>query len=929
MPSNRRSITILSHSAPIGKWLQCRALSAGSFELELRTSPFGRPRLYLTNIPGAGVFEIAKGLRPNASYRLEFREEEDNICGQLNKIVDISGPGIKGKRSYYLRKEGEYYLYGRAVDGRETRSKKNIFREWLEGIEGPPATMTLVSSAQNHIHLGTYKGQQVLVKKGLLPNKEYQLVFYEEEAAGGHLLKNLCLDVTADGRTKKYYFRFEGRVYFSAREQNWAEKDFSRRTNLKTKEPRKGKKEKPPRESGLLEASQIRHSLGLNERGIPINPPQKIQYKEGLEKAPFFTDLYQAVWWAQWLRQNTETPPRISRVIKDLWLHEKIPRQGLKEASFLARALEIFISLTETISIPTTTSYPLLFNFLWNQRGNNGFVSYVSALFIGGVLVPRKKAGFFRQLAAAYEYAQRNDWLIKLEVKDNPGKAFKKLILGKGKRSVSYRVLFLALIALGKLSCGNPRMLGMALNYVLNNLAFLRQELAQLSPLWNPLSNKENARADRTKRYDERAALILREFDRSKIVNKEGLPCPEEMKELVVALVANTFGPDIIQGENSSIYRRLELEQAQKPRLPMRKEEALFALAEKAPHMEDAFEAVEWLLDNRISNYSLGYHLDHLRYCQKLSPKADFAAHFIAGAADFILSNQEKVLEDVKKAFNAVFPKKTPTLFQIARRIFKEKIWQRKDLSKELSEQFVYCVVLVVFHLHWEEMLRFVKGKMQERDIGALIRRLAQQAKRNIEEDLSIEQAAIEALTALRQKSGDYRGLTKGEEKILIKLVQAKNVMAESILIEKYDPLIKWSASKYSKNKADREDLIQAARIETIRLARIFNAEKEASCFWAYAQKSLSFFCMRKAAAEALPIHIPHNIIWGINRIKKGRRAFVSLKGYEPTDTELAEFLSMNIEELRSLMQHDHRVLSIHAPVGNDGRTLGDLISSP
>lgn len=1014
LPRPLRGRFLFSHSALICNWLKNAMPGKIPPTLELTTQESNRPRLYLTFLQGVGIFELTKGLRPKAKYLVVFREEK-TPGGDPNKIIELSGPGIKGTKSYYLKKEGNYYLYGLETTGEKTTTKKNPLRDWFEGVGGLPPARQCVSDGQNRIHLGAYKGQNVLVKKGLLPNQSYEIIFYEEEETyQGERYLNLCLEAKILGQEPlKYYFRFRGRFYCSARAkalanreetpENVLEKRASIRVSLlvrdflegrgknpqereltiydggravltslsngepiflrglgqgkrkataifeerpngnvmvrvqekngleinrfevrvegeiktrPTSEYRKGKK-------ALPEVEQILDWLGLDKQGNLVETSGIVDYKEALTNAPFFTDLYQAVWWAQSIRQCAEKSPALSEIVKDLWFAKKLNRQDLKAALLMAHSLKIYLSFSKgNEPLPFFSSYPELFSFLWEKKSGQSLATIVKAMFVGGMLVPRRKAVFYQQLASAYEYAQQNLWVLELEVENNPGKAFKKLILEKHKNgaTISYRKLFLSLIATGKLFCENPRMLIMALNYVLDNLVFIEQELTPLQAIWSSPENTERTLA----------GLILKKFDKRKIVNKQGEPYPEEMKEFVVVLVANTFGPAVIvrQKKHLSLFGLIKKEQAQKTEVRMCKENALFALAQRAPHTEDALAVVDWLLANRVGDYSLGYHLDYLRDCQKLSSQEYIAAHFIAGAADFVLSSQGQALDEVKAAINDILPEKNLTLFRIARAISKKNIWQRKDLLKKLSKNFVYAVVLVAFHLYWEELLSFVKGKMQKKDISILIKRLAQQAKKDVEKILSVEQETAIFLASIRQKQGDYRHLTKEEERKLVALVQAGSVEAETVLVKKYDTLITMVASKYS-TKENRDDFMQMGRIKIIHLAKIFRVREEEVWFRDYARKSLDLNLKRQAIEDTGLIHIPAWVIKARAQIKKAKQSFFDLKGYEPSDIELAAFLNMDIEELISLTRENYHTVSLNAPVGKSGKTLGDFIASP
>ncbi|MGV8040881.1 MAG: RNA polymerase sigma factor RpoD/SigA [Thermoanaerobaculaceae bacterium] len=177
------------------------------------------------------------------------------------------------------------------------------------------------------------------------------------------------------------------------------------------------------------------------------------------------------------------------------------------------------------------------------------------------------------------------------------------------------------------------------------------------------------------------------------------------------------------------------------------------------------------------------------------------------------------------------------------------------------------------------------------------------------------------------QEIGRYRQLTPEEEKELGARVQADgDPDALRQLVEANLRFVVAYAKRFRHSRVSLLDLINEGNIGLIQAARKFDPEKNVK-FITYA-----VWWIRQAILHALSQHgatfrLPQKQANVLYRIERSRQALGRELERAPTESELAEELDMNPEEVRLLLSSNQSILSLNEPVDEDGEAeLGDLL---
>lgn len=177
------------------------------------------------------------------------------------------------------------------------------------------------------------------------------------------------------------------------------------------------------------------------------------------------------------------------------------------------------------------------------------------------------------------------------------------------------------------------------------------------------------------------------------------------------------------------------------------------------------------------------------------------------------------------------------------------------------------------------------------------------------------------------QEIGRYRQLTPEEEKELGARVQADgDPEALRQLVEANLRFVVAYAKRFRHSRVSLLDLINEGNIGLIQAARKFDPEKNVK-FITYA-----VWWIRQAILHALSQHgatfrLPQKQANVLYRIERSRQALGRELERAPTESELAEELDMNPEEVRLLLSSNQSILSLNEPVDEDGEAeLGDLL---
>lgn len=178
------------------------------------------------------------------------------------------------------------------------------------------------------------------------------------------------------------------------------------------------------------------------------------------------------------------------------------------------------------------------------------------------------------------------------------------------------------------------------------------------------------------------------------------------------------------------------------------------------------------------------------------------------------------------------------------------------------------------------------------------------------------EVSKLDLLTAEQEVELAAR-IKKGDQIALEKLVKANLRFVVSV------------AKQYHHSKVPLNDLINEGNLGLIKAAQMFDATK------GFKFISYAVWWIRQSIMQALDNHsrmvrIPSNKINGLSKINQAISRMEQTYERQPTEEELAEFLEVEITEVKNTNYASMKQLSLDAPFEEgEGNSLLDVINDP
>ncbi len=174
-----------------------------------------------------------------------------------------------------------------------------------------------------------------------------------------------------------------------------------------------------------------------------------------------------------------------------------------------------------------------------------------------------------------------------------------------------------------------------------------------------------------------------------------------------------------------------------------------------------------------------------------------------------------------------------------------------------------------------------------------------------------------------RKKGGAPKTATEAE----LEWLAAEGQRAIQTFIEANLRLVVSIARKYGRSQMPMLDLIQEGNTGLIRAVEKFDYAKGYK-FSTYATWWVRQAITRGIAQQARVVRLPVHVVEELNQVGSARRTLERQLGHEPSPTDIAHELGMDIERVLDLLNWGREHVSLDTPVDEDGDTsLGDLMA--
>jgi RNA polymerase primary sigma factor len=236
--------------------------------------------------------------------------------------------------------------------------------------------------------------------------------------------------------------------------------------------------------------------------------------------------------------------------------------------------------------------------------------------------------------------------------------------------------------------------------------------------------------------------------------------------------------------------------------------------------------------------------------------------------------------------------------------------------------------------LHPAERLRLVakiretfqRARLLETEISKLERRLKaapKDSRQEIMRELSAQRTELRALLSASFGSKDLQHIVKS-----IEWGEAEAQRAKQELVQANLRLVVSIAKKYQNRGLDFLDLIQEGNIGLMKAVDKFDWRRGYK-FSTYATWWIWQSVTRSISMQARTVRLPVHMTEAVHRFARANEALAKKLGRKPTPEEIADWMGIEVDKVRGLMQIGQEPLSLDMPVGEEEEThLGDLLEN-
>jgi RNA polymerase primary sigma factor len=206
---------------------------------------------------------------------------------------------------------------------------------------------------------------------------------------------------------------------------------------------------------------------------------------------------------------------------------------------------------------------------------------------------------------------------------------------------------------------------------------------------------------------------------------------------------------------------------------------------------------------------------------------------------------------------------------------------------------------------------------------------IAEQPAPETPEVVEVEIATTNSLDLFLRQAGRYPLLTKDEEVMLAKAIEAGDLLAKRRMIESNLRLVVSIAKQYRGQGVPFLDLIQEGVLGLNRAVEKFDWRRDLK-FSTYATWWIRQAVQRSIANSGRTIRLPVHVSDRLRAIERARRSLEASLGREPSEEEIARAAELTQDAVAETLGLARKTVSLHEPVGEDGDSeLGDMIADP